>query len=156
MAALFLKEPFAAAFGKNRLKTPTNCWWFRNPAFTTVEGKVVFLIMTRFLYIPAGAGFPPSTVWFPKLSLRFPQVFPLEGFLSSFFEVRMSFCNCSAAFRFTSAWRCCCFCRRSWSWGKSSDMFLHLCPPQMEVWNINLPFQLDDFSPNRFTCGVLS
>ena len=25
----------------------------------------------------------------------------------------------------------------------------------MEVWNINLPFQLDDFSPNRFTCGSI-
>ena len=38
------------------------CWWFRNPA-KTVEGMVVYPVIYQVLYIPGGAEFLPSTVW---------------------------------------------------------------------------------------------
>ena len=67
---------------KDSVAKKTYCWWFRNPAFTSWDGK--FPIIYRVLYIPGGAGFLPSTVvihqpisschlWFVKLSLTFTR-----------------------------------------------------------------------------------
>ena len=43
------------------LRLPSYCWWFRNPAHQLIW-QIVYPSIYRVLYIPNGAGFPPSTV----------------------------------------------------------------------------------------------
>ena len=51
------------------LPPPSHCWWFRNPAGTS-WGWSSFPLFTGNSYIPAGAGFLPSTVLIPLVSVN--------------------------------------------------------------------------------------
>ena len=51
------------------LPPPSHCWWFRNPAGTS-WGWSSFPSFTGNSYIPAGAGFLPSTVLIPLVSVN--------------------------------------------------------------------------------------